>query len=92
MCQTLKPLHDMVVVTFEKAKTDSSLIVIENKPSNQATVLAVGPGRVLKNGRRMPMAVSPGDRVLVGRYAGYEYELDSGPVRLIDIHDIQAIL
>lgn len=92
MSEILKPLHDMVILTFEKKQTDSSVIVVEDKPSNQATVLAVGPGRVLTNGKRMPMPLIKGDRVLVGRYAGYQYELSDGPVRVVNLQDIQAVL
>ena len=92
MCQTIKPLHDMVVITDEPAQHDSIIEVIDSRPSNQGSVIAVGPGRQLGNGRRSPMTVTPGDRVLIGRYAGYRYETDTGTIRLIDINDIVAVL
>lgn len=93
MCKMLKPIADNVVVTDERpAKTSNTIAVIDSRPSNQATVLAVGKGRVLGNGRRAPMFVQPGDRVLLGRYAGYRYELDDKTVRILSINDVQAIL
>ena len=82
----------MVVITDEAATHDCSLVVIDGRPSDRATVIAVGPGRILKNGRNAPMSVKKGDRVMVGRYAGYRYELDSGPVRLVDINEIVAVI
>ena len=93
MLETLKPISDNIVVTDEKPENTSSLLqVIDSRPSNQATVLAVGEGRVLKNGKRAPMMVKPGDRVLLGRYAGFRYELEHATVRLLSINDVQAIL
>ncbi len=92
MCETIKPLHDMVVITDEKPQQTSCIEVVDSRPSNQAEVIATGPGRILKNGRRAPMQVKPGDRVLVGRYAGYRYELASGTVRMVDVNEIMAIL
>ena len=82
----------MVVITDEPAQHDSIIEVIDSRPSNQGSVIAVGPGRQLGNGRRSPMTVTPGDRVLIGRYAGYRYETDTGTIRLIDINDIVAVL
>lgn len=93
MSETLKPIGDNLVVTDEKPENSSSVLdVIDRRPSNQATVLAVGEGRVLKNGKRAPMIVKPGDRVLLGRYAGFRYELADTTVRLLSINDVQAIL
>lgn len=92
MSETLKPIGDNLVVTDEKAGTESVLEIVDSRPSNQATVLAVGEGRVLKNGKRVPMFVKPGDRVLLGRYAGFRYELDNATVRLLSINDVLAIL
>lgn len=92
MCQTLKPLEDRVIVTDEISTTDSVIEVIDTRPSNQATVISVGPGRMLKNGTRAPMGIKPGDRVMIGRYAGFRYELDSKTVRIIHEADIQGVL
>ena len=93
MSETLKPIGDNLVVTDEKPENSSSVLdVIDSRPSNQATVLAVGEGRVLKNGKRAPMIVKVGDRVLLGRYAGFRYELADPTVRLLSINDVQAIL
>ncbi|WP_161599116.1 GroES family chaperonin [Alteromonas sp. RKMC-009] len=92
MCQTLKPLEDRIIISDDARENDSIIEVTDKRPSNIATVLAVGPGRVLKNGRRAPVGVSVGDKIFISCYAGYRYELDSGTVRIIHEADVQAVL
>lgn len=71
----LRPLHDQIVVErcVEPLKADGALIVIpdnaKEKPQ-EGIVRAVGPGKVVKGGKRLAMDVKVGDRVLFGRYAG----------------------
>lgn len=63
------PLLDRVLVQRVKAeaKTASGIFLPESsvKELNEAKVLAVGPGGLDKEGKRTPMGVSPGDRVLI---------------------------
>jgi len=76
----IRPLHDRVVLKrWEAEKTTAGGIVIpdtaKEKPV-QAEVVAVGPGKSLDNGEIRPVTVKPGDKVLVGKYAGTELKLD----------------
>lgn len=76
----IRPLHDRVVLQrWEAEKTTAGGIVIpdtaKEKPV-QAEVVAVGPGKSLDNGEIRPVTVKPGDKVLVGKYAGTELKLD----------------
>ena len=77
---TVKPLHDRVLIKRLEAKeTVRGGIIIpdtaKEKPL-EGEVIAVGPGRLDDNGKRMPMSVKPGDKVLVGKYAGTEIKID----------------
>lgn len=76
----VRPLHDRVLVKrWEEEKTSPGGIVIpdsaKEKPT-QAEVVAVGPGKVLDNGEIRPVSVKPGEKVLVGKYAGTELKVD----------------
>ena len=76
----LQPLSDRLVVKPLDAETVSkSGIVIpdtaKEKPQ-EGEVIAVGPGRVDKDGKRIEMEVKKGDKVLFGKYAGDEFKLD----------------
>ncbi|KAK4233597.1 chaperonin 10-like protein [Achaetomium macrosporum] len=72
--KSLVPLLDRVLVQRIKAeaKTASGIYLPESsvKELNEAKVLAVGPGALDKDGKRMPMGVSAGDRVLIPQYGG----------------------
>ena len=76
----LKPLDDRIVVQPDKAeeKTKSGIYLPEaakEKPQT-GTVVAAGPGKTNDDGQRVSLAVSVGDTVLYGKYAGTEVELD----------------
>ncbi|KAK4223765.1 10 kDa subunit chaperonin [Podospora fimiseda] len=72
--KSLVPLLDRVLVQRVKAeaKTASGIFLPEStvKELNEAKVLAVGPGALDKEGKRVPMGVSAGDRVLIPQYGG----------------------
>lgn len=75
----LKPLDDRVLIkpADPEEKTASGLYLpqgAKEKPQ-QGTIVAVGPGRLLKDGKRAPVAVKKGEKVVYGRYAGSEIEL-----------------
>lgn len=81
-----------VVITHE-LDTPSCLIDVQSsQPHNQATVLAVGPGRWLDNGHRHKMTVKAGDRVLIGRFNGLLYEHVGKTVRYVQEEEIMAVL
>ncbi|KAK3503053.1 chaperonin 10-like protein, partial [Neurospora crassa] len=72
--KSLIPLLDRVLVQRVKAeaKTASGIFLPESsvKDLNEAKVLAVGPGALDKDGKRLPMGVNAGDRVLIPQYGG----------------------
>ncbi|RAL15763.1 Cpn10-domain-containing protein [Aspergillus homomorphus CBS 101889] len=72
--KNLAPLLDRVLVQRVKpeAKTASGIFLPESsvKEQNEANVLAVGPGAVDRNGQRIPMGVTVGDRVLIPQFGG----------------------
>jgi chaperonin GroES len=75
----LRPLHDRVVVKrFEEQEQVRGGIIIpdtaKEKPQ-QGEVIAVGEGKLLENGTRVPLDVKPGDHVLFGKYAGTEVKI-----------------
>lgn len=88
----VKVLGDTVVCSHEMAPVTGLIHIEKTGVHNQATVLAVGPGRVLKNGRRYPMTVKVGDRILLPRFGGLLYEHEGKPVRYIQEPEIIAVL
>jgi chaperonin GroES len=76
----IKPLHDRVIVKrIEEEETTKGGIIIpdtaKEKPI-EGKVLAVGSGKVLDNGKKQPLEVKEGDRVLFGKYAGTDIKID----------------
>lgn len=91
----LKPLGDRVVLKFVEAeeKTKSGIILTsaaQEKPQ-VACVIAVGPGEVV-DGQRVPMEVSVGDKVILGKYAGTEVKLDAEEYVVARQSDILAVV
>ncbi len=92
----LKPLGDRVVVEREEAKsTTSGGIVLpdtaKDKPQ-KGKVLAIGDGRITKDGTRRPLQVKVGDHVLFTSYAGEEIKLKEEKVLLMREDDILAVV
>jgi chaperonin GroES len=76
----VKPLNDRVLVKRmePEEKVKGGIIIpdtAKEKPL-EGKVVAVGAGRVDENGKRVPMEVKSGDRVLIGKYAGTEIKID----------------
>jgi len=76
----LKPLHDRVLVKrIEEGEQKRGGIIIpdtaKEKPM-EGKIVAVGTGRLEKDGKRTPLEVKVGDRILFGKYAGTEIKLD----------------
>jgi chaperonin GroES len=96
MTLKLKPLADRVVVepTEQEDMTVSGIYVpetVKEKPQ-KGTVIAVGPGRKDDEGKRIPMDVAMGDRVLYAKYGGTEVKLENKKVLILKESDILAIL
>ncbi|MBS3805658.1 MAG: co-chaperone GroES [Oleiphilaceae bacterium] len=92
----IRPLHDRVVVRRkeEEEKTAGGIVLPGNakeKPS-QGEVIAVGKGRILDNGDTRPVAVSVGDTVVFGQYAGNTVKIDSEDLLIMSENDIYGVL
>jgi len=92
----LKPLGDRVVVKVveQEEKTSGGILLpqtAKEKPQ-EAEVLAVGPGKMLDDGKRAPMEVRVGDRVVFAKYAGTEIKSQGEELLVISEKDILAIV
>jgi chaperonin GroES len=91
----LRPLHDRVVVKRleEEEKTSGGIIIpdtAKEKPQ-QGKVIAVGKGRILEDGKVVPLVVKEGDRVLFSKYAGSDIKFDGDEHLIMREDDILAI-
>jgi chaperonin GroES len=92
----VKPLRDRVLVRrLEEEEQKSGGIIIpdtaKEKPQ-QAEVVAVGSGRILENGEKVPLAVKPGDKVLVGKWSGTDVKIDGMEYLILKEDEILGIL
>ncbi len=92
----LKPLHDRVVLKrIEEEEVKKGGIIIpdtaKEKPQ-KAEVVAVGEGKILDNGQKVPITVKPGDIVLIGKYAGTEVKIDDEEFVIVREDEILAII
>jgi chaperonin GroES len=92
----LKPLGDRVVIkpTPREEMTKSGIVLpdtAKEKPQ-EGTILAAGPGRIGDDGKREPMDVSEGQKVLYAKYAGTEFKIDDEELLIVSQKDILAIV
>jgi len=92
----LRPLHDRVLVTrLEEAEQRQGGIIIpdsaKEKPQ-QAVVHAVGNGKLLETGERVPLEVKPGDRILFGKYSGSEIKIEGREYLILKEDEILGVL
>ena len=91
----VKPVDDRVFVKLIKRKEKSKggifvpSTAIENEGMRLAEVLAIGEGRVLKDGTRIKVEVSVGDKVLIGEFSGDSTEI--GDEEFIVLKDIEIL-
>jgi chaperonin GroES len=92
----LKPLGDRIVVkpTPREEMTKSGIVLPDTAKERpqEGTILSVGPGRTLDDGKREPMEVSKGEKVLFQKYAGTEFKLDDEDLLILSQKDILAVL
>ncbi|MCL5020200.1 MAG: co-chaperone GroES [Bacteroidetes bacterium] len=92
----IKPLADRVVVKPLEAeeKTKGGLFVPDTAKERpqQGEVVAIGPGRVSDDGKKIPMEVKVGDRILYGKYSGTEVTYDGVEYLIMRESDIFAII
>lgn len=91
----LKPLADRVVIKPSPAeeKTKGGIILPDTAKEKPVIgeVVAVGPGKVADDGKKIPMEVKVGDKVLYGKYSGTEVTVDGEELLIMRESDIFAI-
>jgi chaperonin GroES len=92
----IRPLQDRVIIrrVKEEEKSKGGIIIpdtAKEKPI-EGEVIAVGSGKVQKNGKVRPLDVKAGDRVLFGKYSGNEIKLDGVEHVILTEDDVLAVL
>ena len=92
----LRPLHDRVLVKRleEKEQMRGGIIIpdtAKEKPQ-QAEVQAVGNGKLLDSGERVPVEVKPGDRILFGKYSGADIKIEGNEYLILREDEILGVL
>ena len=92
----IRPLHDRLLVErLEENEVKKGGIIIpdtaKEKPQ-EARVIAVGNGKVTDEGKKIPLDVKAGDKILFGKYSGSEVKLDDKEYLIMREEDVLAIL
>ena len=92
----VRPLHDRLLVRrIEEKETAKGGIIIpdtaKEKPQ-KGEVLAVGNGKILENGTKIPLDVKVGNKILFGKYTGTDIKLDGEEVLILREDEVLAVL
>jgi chaperonin GroES len=92
----LRPLHDRILVKRleEQDEKHGSIIIpdtAKEKPQ-EGKVIAVGSGKVTDEGKKLPLDVKAGDRILFGKYSGSEVKIDGQEYLILREEDVLGIL
>ena len=92
----IRPLHDRVLIErLEEREVKKGGIIIpdtaKEKPQ-EGKVIAVGNGKIGDDGKRIPLDVKAGDKILFGKYSGSEVKLDDKEYLILREEDVLAIL
>ena len=92
----IRPLQDRVLIkrVAEEEKTKGGIIIPDSAKEKpvEGEVLAVGGGRVQKDGSVRPLELKKGDRVLFGKYSGTDVKLDGGDALIMREDDVLAVI
>ena len=96
MSVNIRPLHDRVLAkrSEEGEQVRGGIIIpdtAKEKPQ-EAEVIAVGPGKIQDDGKRAPMDVKAGDKVLIGKYSGSEIKIDDEDYVILREDEILAVV
>ena len=91
-----KPFGDRIVVKVinHEEKTKGGIVLpdtAKEKPT-EGEVMAIGTGKVLENGQKLPLEVKVGDRIIFSKYAGTEVKLDGEEYVIFSERDVLAII
>src|SRR5436189_2883368 len=92
----VRPLHDRIIVDrLAEGEQQIGGIIIpdtaKEKPQ-QGTVLAAGNGKAKDDGKRVPLDVKAGDRILIGKYSGQEIKLDGQEYLIMREDEVLAVV
>jgi chaperonin GroES len=92
----VKPLHDRIMVQrLESDKKTTGGIIIpdtaKEKPQ-EAKVIAVGPGRTDDEGKKIPMELKAGDKILFGKYSGTDVKIDGVEHLIMKEDDVLGVI
>jgi chaperonin GroES len=92
----VRPLHDRIMVErLEEQEVKRGGIIIpdtaKEKPQ-EGKVIAVGTGKVGDDGKKIPLDVKAGDKILFGKYSGSEVKIDDKEYLILREEDVLAIL
>ncbi len=92
----IKPLFDRVLLRRIEPETEVKRGIVipdtaREKPQ-EAEVVAVGPGKLSDQGDRLPMSVSKGARVLIGKYSGTEVNIGEEELTIVREEEILAVI
>jgi chaperonin GroES len=92
----VRPLHDRLLVKREDESEEKIGGIIipdtaKEKPQ-RGKVVAAGNGKVTEDGKRVPLDVKSGDRILFGKYSGNEVKIDGDDYLILREEDVLAIL
>ena len=92
----IRPMNDRILVVRveEEKKTAGGIIIpdtAKEKPQ-EGKVVAVGAGKIGDDGKRQPMGVKPGDRILFSKYGGSDVKIDGDEHLIVREEDVLAIL
>ena len=92
----IRPLHDRILVkrVEEKEVLKGGIIIpdtAKEKPQ-EGKVIAVGGGKVGDDGKKIPLDVKGGDRILFGKYSGNEVKIEDEEYVIMREEDVLAIL
>ena len=92
----IRPLHDCILAIrlAEKDKTVGGLFIPDSAKEKPlvALVISVGSGKILESGKRQPLSIKAGDRVIIGRYSGSEVKLDGEEYLILQENDILGVI
>ena len=92
----IRPLHDRLIVKRleEEEKTKGGIIIPDSAKEKpiEGKVIAIGEGKLNKHGKKIPLGVKKGDRILFARYAGTEVKIDGEEYLMMREDEVLAII
>ena len=92
----VRPLHDRVLVRrIEETDAQVGGIIIPDSAKEkplQAEVIAVGSGRILDSGQKLPLDLKAGDKVLIGKWSGTEVKLNGEDLLILKEDEILGVI